>query len=130
MNKYLQIKSTGENVYYKVYVVAGSWLPVYSVPKTITRPNGKLSIGFGAGFRVFRGVARLKYSPVAGDSSLAKFEEWWGSTNVTYQELVMLDFFNVSYNVALTSDVGPEYLSPVIDGANSYALLPFELQTR
>lgn len=128
MNNYFQVKSVGENVYYKVRALGMDWhddsVPQNDFQFTL---NNKLSMTFGNSYDVYRGIARLRNPDDSGYVTLAKFREWVKSNQFANRQLWLIDHdANPAVAVFLVVPITPEYL----DSMKKNILVPVEFWQR
>lgn len=103
--------------------------------------NGKLLVSIGKTYRVWKGLFKVDANPkkypencttnctweYAGKSDI---EKWCTSDDAAKRRLTMIDNYGNTHNVFITTPVEFKYGSPVPDGASSFFLVPFEMQTQ
>lgn len=132
MLSYTQLKASNDAQWWNLKIqFTGEW-ESSEQPMTFERTaTNKASLTVGLPYYMWRGIARLYYTPPdASYTTIAQFKKW-SMGGISERTMQMRDHLyqtnNTTYNVIFVSKWLPQYLSPVFDGAGSYWLAPFEI---
>jgi len=130
MNSYIQLKAASDAQYWRLTIMfTGTFDAENQVNEFGRTADNKLAFTLGGKFKSFSGVAKLFYTnPPANYCSIAQFKKWALSGTVADKKLTLIDHFGNSHSVIIKNGWNPQYMSPVVDGVNSYVLVPIDLE--
>lgn len=136
-NSYIQLRdeTMTAGVYKRVSVLWNDFSEGPTSQQVMERAaNGNLLVSIGKTYRMWRGVFKIDATPKTGTgfsyAEKSDIEKWCTSDDPAKRRLTMIDNMGTSHSVFIVTPVEFKYGSPVPDGASSFFLVPFEMQSR